>query len=104
MITEIEYNKAQQIIAQYEKEKHEKFMNSLFNFTTADNCKIQYAEKYWAVTFSNPEMNRVCDIAEGILGNSPSWYKEPHRCFGLKENAEDYAKKFKPQSTVIMPK
>jgi len=86
-ITREQYLEAQKIVFKYKKQTELKPKKC---FITGDKKSIIEGEKYFAVTFSNPEMTIVSCIEECIYGKSPDWTKEPYRCFSNLENANKY--------------
>ena len=86
-ITKKQYLKAQKIIFEYRKQTELKTKKC---FITGDKKSITEGEKYFAVSFSTPEMTIVSSIEECIYGESPEWTKEPYRCFSTLENANNY--------------
>ena len=86
-ITREQYLEAQRIIFEYRKQNKIKPKKC---FISGDKKSILEGDKYFAVVFSNPEMNLVSNIEECIYGNSPEWHKESYRCFSALENANNY--------------
>ena len=86
-ITIQEYLKAKKIVYRYEKQ------NKLIPkkcFISGDKKSILDGEKYFAVSFSNPEMNIVSSIEEAVFGKGIAWNEEPYRCFSNLEKANEY--------------
>ena len=86
-ITIKEYLKAKKIVYRYEKQA--KIIPKKC-FISGDKKSIIEGEKYFAVSFSNPEMNIVSSVEEATFGKGIPWNEEPYRCFSNLEKANEY--------------